>query len=101
MEPLFILLQADGATGFGMGQFAFFAAIIAVFYFFMIRPQQKKQKEEQVFRDSLTKGDKVLTIGGIYGEIEKIDDTSVLVRVDNNTKLRFEKTALRAVPASE
>ncbi|MCL4147873.1 UNVERIFIED_CONTAM: hypothetical protein GTU68_004725 [Idotea baltica] len=81
-----------------MGQFAFFAAIIAVFYFFMIRPQQKKQKEEQSFRDGLAKGDKVVTIGGIHGEIEKIDERSALVRVDNNTKLRIEKTALRAEP---
>lgn len=101
MKPLFILLQADGATGFGMGQFVFFAAIIAVFYFFMIRPQQKKQKEERVFREGLAKGDKVMTIGGIYGEVEKIDEHTALVRVDSNTKLRFDKTALRAVPATD
>ncbi|MEL6673168.1 MAG: preprotein translocase subunit YajC [Bacteroidota bacterium] len=76
----------------------FFAGIIAIFYFFMIRPQQKRSKEEKQFREGLEKGDKVVTIGGIYGEVEKIDEKSVLVRVDNNTKLRFDKTALRAAP---
>lgn len=101
MNPLFILLESGAEAapgGFGFQQMIFFIAILGIFYFFMIRPQQKRAKEEKQFRESLEKGDKVMTIGGIYGNIEQIDETTVIVRVDNNTKLRVDKTALRAVP---
>ena len=77
----------------------FMIGILVIFYMFFIRPQTKKQKEEKKFRESLTKGDKIMTIGGIYGKIVKVDDTSVLVQVDDNCKLRFEKSAVRPMPA--
>ncbi len=100
MTSLFILLQesADPAGG-GYFQFIFFIGIIAIFYFFMIRPQQKKAKEEKKFRESMEKGDKVISIGGIHGVVEAIDDDSVLVKVDQSTKLRFEKSALKSPAA--
>jgi preprotein translocase subunit YajC len=99
---LYILLQAEGGGGlFGGGQFFFLIAIMAVFYFFMIRPQQKRQKEEKTFREALTKGDRVKTIGGIYGEIEKIEDNSVLLKVDTNVKLRLDKSALQPIPETK
>lgn len=97
-----LLLQADGGgeapDGFGGMQFVFFIGILAVFYFFMIRPQQKRAKEEKKFREGLEKGDRVLTIGGIHGTVESIDENSVLLRVDQNTKLRMDKNSLRAIP---
>lgn len=68
--------------------------IIVVFYFFMIRPQMKKQKEIAAFRNSLQKGDKVVTTGGIYGKILEIKDNTVLLQVDDNVKLRVDKAAL-------
>jgi preprotein translocase subunit YajC len=68
--------------------------IIVVFYFFMIRPQMKKQKEVAAFRNSLQKGDKVVTTGGIYGKILEIKDNTVLLQVDDNVKLRVDKSAL-------
>lgn len=99
MQTLFTFLQeASQPGGFGGGQFIFFAGLIAVFYFFMIRPQQKRAKEERTFREALGKGDKVVTIGGIHGQIESLDEGSVLLRVDNNTKLRVDKSALKAAP---
>jgi preprotein translocase subunit YajC len=67
--------------------------IIVVFYFFMIRPQMKKQKELKNFRESLAKGDKVVTIGGIHGTILEVNDTTVLVSADG-AKLRIEKSAV-------
>jgi preprotein translocase subunit YajC len=70
------------------------ALIFAVMYFFMIRPQKKQQKELQKFRDSLQKGDKVVTIGGIYGTVVEVKDATVLVEVDNGVKVRFSKQAL-------
>jgi len=67
--------------------------MIGVFYFFMIRPQMKKQKELKKFRENLSQGDKVVTIGGIHGKILEITDTTVLLSSDG-TKLRFEKSAI-------
>ena len=68
--------------------------IIVVFYFFMIRPQMKRQKELRKFRDSLAKGDKVVTTGGIYGKIAEIKENYVLLQVDDNVKLRVDKSAV-------
>ena len=70
------------------------ALIFGVMWFFMIRPQKKQQKELQKFRDSLQKGDKVVTIGGIYGTVVEVKDATVLVEVDNGVKVRFSKQAL-------
>ncbi len=77
-----------------------FAGILVVFYFFLIRPQQKRQKEERLFRESLNKGDKVMTIGGIYGHVVSLDEATALIEVDQNVKVRVDKTALRAIPES-
>lgn len=68
--------------------------IIVVFYFFMIRPQMKRQKELKKFRESLAKGDKVVTTGGIYGKVAEIKDSYILLQVDDNVKLRVDKSAV-------
>ena len=71
-----------------------FGAIIAVMWLFMIRPQRKQQKELQEFRSGLKKGDKVVTVGGIYGEIIEVNDKTALIRVDGDVKLRVDKQGL-------
>lgn len=71
-----------------------FAAIILVMWLFMIRPQRKQQKQLQEFRNSLKKGDKVVTVGGIYGEILEVNDKTALIRVDGDVKLRVDKQGL-------
>jgi len=71
-----------------------FILIIVVFYFFMIRPQMKRQKEVAAFRNSLQKGDKVVTTGGIYGKIVEIKDNYILLQVDDNVKMRVDKNAI-------
>jgi preprotein translocase subunit YajC len=63
-------------------------------WLFMIRPQRKQQKELQAFRDSLKKGDKVVTVGGIYGEIVEVNEKTALIRVDGDVKLRVDKQGL-------
>lgn len=68
-----------------------FALIFLVMYFFMIRPQRKQQKAIEEMRKSLAKGDKVVTAGGIYGTIVEVDETTVLVKVDGDVKLRVDK----------
>ncbi len=67
--------------------------MVGVFYFFMIRPQMKKQKELKKFREALSQGDKIVTIGGIHGKILEVTDTTVLISSEG-TKLRFEKSAI-------
>ena len=86
--------QAAQAQGGGWSMWIMLALIFVVMWFFMIRPQRKQQKELQNFRDSLKKGDKVVTIGGIYGTVCEIKEGSVLIEVDNNVKIRVSKQAL-------
>jgi preprotein translocase subunit YajC len=90
------LLQAAPAAqqGGGMSMWIMLALIFVVMWFFMIRPQRKQQKELQNFRDGLKKGDKVVTIGGIYGTISEVKEGYVLMEVDNNVKIRVNKNAL-------
>lgn len=68
--------------------------LMVVFYFFMIRPQQKKAKDAKRFRESLQKGTKVVTIGGLHGKVVEVADSTILLEVDSNVRLRFEKSAI-------
>ena len=88
-----ILLQAaDGnAGGGGMMSLLMIVMIIAIFYFFMIAPQQKKIN---AFRDSLKKGDKVMTAGGIYGRIREVKDDHVMLEIDSNVTIKIDKNSI-------
>lgn len=70
--------------------------LFAIVYFFMIRPQNKKQKEIQKFRNALSTGQNVVTIGGIHGTIKSIDDSdnTVMLEVATGVKVKFEKSAI-------
>ncbi len=74
-------------------QLVMLVLILGVFYFFMIRPQMKRQKELKKFRENLTVGDKVVTIGGIHGKILEVNDTNILLSCDG-AKIRVEKSAV-------
>ena len=94
---MFTILQSAAPAGQQGGSWSMWimlALIFVVMWFFMIRPQRKQQKELQNFRDSLKKGDKVVTIGGIYGTVAEIQEDSVLIEVDSNVKIRVSKQAL-------
>jgi preprotein translocase subunit YajC len=95
MEYLNILLMGPAKPG--QNQFTQFfplILIIGVFYFFMLRPQMKKQKEEKKFRESLQKGDSVVTIGGLHGKIVEVEGATVVLEVATGVRLRFEKSAI-------
>ena len=94
MNTFTILQAAQAAQGGGWSMWIMLALIFVVMWFFMIRPQRKQQKELQNVRDSLKKGDKVVTVGGIFGTVAEIKDTTVLIEVDNNVKIRVSKNAL-------
>lgn len=77
-----------------------FVLMFAVLYFLLIRPQQKKQKARMAMLNELKKGDKVTTIGGLHGTILEITDDIVVLRVNDATKLTFDRSAVNAVSAS-
>lgn len=78
-----------------MSTFIMLGLMMVVFYFFMIRPQMKKAKDEKKFRSELTKGQKVVTVGGIHGKIADLKENTVTIEVDNSgTKLKVERTAI-------
>jgi preprotein translocase subunit YajC len=80
-----------------MQNIIFIVLMIVVMYFFMIRPQMKKQKELKKFRESLTVGDKVVTIGGIHGKILAIDESTILIATESG-KIRLDKSAISNSP---
>jgi preprotein translocase subunit YajC len=93
---MFTFLQAAPAAQQGGGSMTWvmLALIFVVMWFFMIRPQRKQQKELQAFRDGLKNGDKVVTIGGIYGTVCDVKDDYVLIEVSKEVKIRVSKQAL-------
>ena len=88
--------QAEGSLGL-FGSLIPFVAIIGIFYFLIIRPQNKKRKETEKMLGALKKGDKVVTIGGLHGTVQSVRDTTVLIKVDDNVKLEFLRSAISTV----
>ncbi|MDR0540159.1 MAG: preprotein translocase subunit YajC [Spirochaetaceae bacterium] len=86
-----------GGAEQGILSFLPFVLIIAIFYFLIIRPQNKKQKETQKMLEALKKGDKVVTIGGIHGTIHSVKDKTVVLKVDENTKIEFLRSAISSI----
>ena len=86
------LLPLAQATGGLFGNpLLLLGLLFVVMYFTMIRPQAKQAKQHRALVEGLTKGDKIVTVGGIHGTIRQVDDTTILVEVDGGTKLRFDK----------
>ena len=77
-----MLLAAQAAQGGGMGVFIMMGAILVIFWLFMVRPQQKKQKKIRNFQNSLQEGAKIVTGGGIYGTIKRVDVSADTVDVE-------------------
>ena len=99
-------LQVGGAASASsssslVGSLLPFLLIIVIFYLFLIRPQNKKQKETQRMLDALKKGDKVITIGGIHGTVSSVKENTVIVKVDDDCKLEFNRTAISSVELTE
>lgn len=95
MDFLFAAAQ-PGQGGGGIAAFLPFIVILAIIYFLMIRPQTKRQKEKETMRGELKKGDKIITMGGIYGTVQGFKEKGRLavIKVDNNTNLTITKTAI-------
>ncbi|MCQ2412960.1 MAG: preprotein translocase subunit YajC [Sphaerochaetaceae bacterium] len=74
-----------------------FAVIIMIFYFLIIRPQKKRDNEVKNMLAAMKKGDKIVTIGGIRGTVAVVKESTVIVKVDDNTRIEFSKNAISQV----
>jgi len=99
---LFGMGETQGqAQGGGSGQLltmlGTFGLIIVVFYFLVIRPQNKKKKDAAKMLENMKRGDRVVTIGGLHGSVDSVRDNEVVLKVDDNVKLKFSKSAISQV----
>ncbi len=97
------LLQTAGAAAQQSGGGSMLIMLILVFavmWIFMIRPQRKQQKALEEMRKALKKGDKVITAGGIYGTVAEVEETTILMKVDGDVKIRVDKQSIQIDPAS-
>ncbi|MSP64832.1 MAG: preprotein translocase subunit YajC [Ignavibacteria bacterium] len=96
-----IILLAPPQSGQGGGEIwstlLMFSMIILIFYFMILRPQNKKQKEKEKLISSIKKGDKVITAGGIHGEIAGTDEKTVLLEIADKVKVKIEKSSIVVV----
>ena len=94
MNKIFFLQVSEVDDNSGILNIAFLVTIFVIFYFFMVRPQNKKRKELQNMRDTLKKGDSVVTIGGIHGKVAEVKDSTIVLSVDSNVKFKVDKSAV-------
>jgi preprotein translocase subunit YajC len=95
------LLQAAPAggntTGSMVSTLVTFGLVFVIFYFLIIRPQNKKQKETRKMIEAVKKGDKVITAGGVHATVYTVKEKTVILKVDENTKMEFSKSAIASV----
>lgn len=89
-----LMMQPEGQDANPLMSFLPLLLIVVVFYFFMIRPQMKRQKEVRKFRESLAKGDKVVTTGGIYGRIVEVKETTVVLEIGKDIHIKVDKNGI-------
>ncbi len=96
LKPIF-LQAAPGGIESILSSIVPFLLIIVIFYFLILRPQQKRQKERAKLLESIKKGDKIITAGGLHGMVEGLDDKTLLVKVSDNVKLKIERSAVTTI----
>jgi len=99
LNSLILLLQDSGQGGIQslLGSLLPFLLIIVVFYFLILRPQQKRQKTRTKLLESVKKGDRIVTAGGIHGVIEGVEDKIILVKIADNVKVKCEKSSVTTI----
>lgn len=94
LQSIFLMMDPQGKGG-STGTLIMMGLMIAVFYFFMIRPQAKKAKQQKQFINNLQKGDKIVTIAGIHGKVNKVNDDSTLeMEVSPGSYIKIERSAI-------
>lgn len=88
---------ANGQEGNPITAFLPLIIIVLIFYFLIYRPQKKRQKDREALIKQVEKGDKVITSSGMHGTVAQVEDTTVLLQVSDNTKIRIEKSAINTI----
>lgn len=94
MMNVILMMQPEGQDANPLMSFLPLLLIVVVFYFFMIRPQMKRQKEVRKFRENLSKNDKVVTTGGIYGRVIEIKETTVILEIAKDVQIKVDKNGI-------
>jgi preprotein translocase subunit YajC len=94
--PTAFQATADPSTGI-MNTIIMFGLMFLILYFMIIRPQQKRQKERQKMIDSIKKGDKVITSGGIHGTVVGVEEKTLLVEIAEKVKVKVERASIAGV----
>lgn len=89
-----LLLQSPGAQNSSNATLFLMIGLMLIMYFFFIRPQTQRVKKQRAFLEDLTKGMRVVTVSGIHGKIVEVNEHTILLKVDNTTKLKLEKTGI-------
>ncbi len=89
-----LMAQQQGQSQNPIVAFLPLVLLIVIFYFMLIRPQQKRAKQHRSMLSQLKAGDKVFTVGGIRGTVVAVDDSKIVLRVSDNTKISFNKSAI-------
>lgn len=97
MTPLFVLAQQPPGFAGTLVQMTPFLLVLVIFYFFVFRPAIQKQKNLQAMIAALKRGDKVVTNGGLYGEIVSIDGETAILKIADNVKVKISRSAITAL----
>ena len=97
-ETLLFMAPAGQEGGAGLvGNLVLFGTIIAIFYFMIIRPQQKRAKEREAMLNSVKKGDKIVTSGGIHGTVMGLEEKTLLVQIADNVKVKVDRGSIASI----
>lgn len=101
MNFLLFMPPGEGQEGGGLMSFLPLILIVLVFYLFFIRPQMKKSKDQRKYRETIKKGDKIVTIGGIHGKIIEVQEKTFTIEVEGQNRLKIERTAVAMDSSSQ
>ena len=101
MHALLMMAQPGGGSQNPLAAFIPIILIFLVFYLLILRPQQKRSKEHRSMLEALKSGDQVVTIGGLHGTVVAVDQETVVLRVADNIKLTFSRSAIAGISKKE
>ena len=90
----FIAMAAPGQSPGGLISFLPFALILGIFYFLILMPMKKRQKKIQEFQSGLSVGDRIVTTGGIYGQVTKLDEKTVQIQIADKVRIQIARAAI-------
>ena len=97
----FLAMAAPGQGAGGLWQFLPFALILGIFYFLILQPMRNRQKKVQEFQSALNVGDRVVTTGGIYGQVTKLNEKTVQLQIADKVRIEIARQAIGGFQGQE